>query len=102
MSIDRELTKITDVDFFNIHDLNLDKDGVNHSHRIFKGDYRGDLFEEYGFPASYLRVFTHHNGDEIDVGGLRTMFTRVLNEQELIKKDFGLIKEYFRKRVGSL
>lgn len=94
---DPKFTKITGMEFL-IKNLNLDEDGVNHPDRFFKGDFRGDLFEEYDLQGKYLKVFnTHSEGNKVDVGGLRTLLTRALNKQELIKKDFGLIRQYIGK-----
>ena len=95
--IDPEFTKITVVDFFYINNLNLDENGKNHPNRVYIADSRGDLFKEYGFQGKYLRIFTHLEGNKVDVGGLRTLLTRVLNKQKLIKKDLGLI----RQRIGK-
>jgi len=92
---DPKFTKITGMNFY-INNLNLDENRENHPDRIFIGDFRGDLYREYGFQGKYLNII-HLQGGGVDVGGLRTLLTHALNKQELIKKDFELIRKYIRK-----
>ncbi len=94
-NVDSKFTKITGMNFY-INNLNLDENRENHPDRMFLGDYRGDFFEEYSFQGKYLNI-THLQGGGVDVGGLRTLLTHALNKQELIKKDFELIRKYIGK-----
>lgn len=91
--VNPEFTEINGMNFY-IYDLNLDERLKNQPNGIYKGDFRGDLFEEFGgWQSPYLKIFTRHSeGDEVDIGGLRILLIPALNKQELIQKDLSLIR----------
>lgn len=103
LETDDKFTKITGMNL-RISNLNLDEDRKNHPEVDFKGDFQGDLYGEgsslllpYNITGlQYLKIFNFMEADKVDIGGLRTLLTQALNNQDLIQKDLSTIRAYQR------